>query len=119
MSSSVYSAFPEEQELLLQDGVSCRVTDVSQKQVDYNGQSQTLTFVSITYPIQKETKAKAKGQDAKLKNKIKKQNRMFQTMLQQETEQTESRFSLRDNNIPSMDMGNVTSNTRQVHNKQP
>ena len=40
--------------------------------IDYNGAGQSLTVVNITYPIQKETKAKVKQQDNKLKNKIKK-----------------------------------------------
>lgn len=83
LNSSLFSAFPEEQEILLQDGISGKITSVNREK-NYNGSGQSLTFVNVSYPFQKDTKASVKRQDQKLQTKLKKQNKMFQTMLTNE-----------------------------------
>lgn len=50
LTGHVYSAFPDEQEVLLQDGISCRINNIS-KQKNFEETGQDLTVINLTYPI--------------------------------------------------------------------
>ena len=54
LNSPLYSSFPDEQEILLQDGMGCQITGVKTEK-DFEGTGQNLTFVSLSYPFEKDT----------------------------------------------------------------
>ena len=59
------------------------MTGITQEK-DFENTDCSLTIVSLVYPYQKESKQSLKQQDEKLKNKMKKQNKMFGAMLEEE-----------------------------------